>query len=109
MILQGITPAIAATFNENGDYDYESYINLIRVLIKGGVQGVTLFAIAGEYYKLSEEEEKKLVEITVDECRKGGVQSIISITKHASEIAVKWARYVQDAGADCLMLLPPFF
>ncbi|WP_332455770.1 dihydrodipicolinate synthase family protein [Petrimonas sp.] len=109
MILQGITPAIAATFKENGEYDYESYTHLIRVMIKGGVHGVTLFAIAGEYYKLTEEEEKKLVEITVEECRKGRVQSIISITKHASEVAAKWARYVQDAGADCLMLLPPFF
>lgn len=109
MTLQGITPAIAATFKDNGDLDYESYTNLIRVLIKGGVHGVTLFAIAGEYYKLTEEEERKLVEITVRECRKGGVQSIISITKHSSEVAAIWARFLQDAGADCLMLLPPFF
>ncbi|MEI6053212.1 MAG: dihydrodipicolinate synthase family protein, partial [Opitutaceae bacterium] len=28
---------------------------------------------------------------------------------HASEVAAKWAKYIQDAGADCLMLLPPFF
>lgn len=109
MFLQGITPAIAATFKENGDFDYESYTNLIRVMAKGGAHGVTLFAIAGEYYKLSEVEEKKLVEITVEECRKGGIKSIISITRHASEVAAKWAKYVQDAGADCLMLLPPFF
>lgn len=109
MFLQGITPAIAATFKENGDFDYESYTNLIRVMAKGGAHGVTLFAIAGEYYKLSEEEEKKLVEITVEECRNGGIKSIISITRHASEVAAKWAKYVQDAGADCLMLLPPFF
>jgi 4-hydroxy-tetrahydrodipicolinate synthase len=109
MTLQGITPAIAATFKENGDFDYESFTNLIRVMIRGGVHRVTLFAIAGEYYKLTEEEEKKLVEITVEECRKGGVQSIISVTKHASEIAARWARYLQDAGADILMLLPPFF
>jgi 4-hydroxy-tetrahydrodipicolinate synthase len=109
MKLQGITPAIAATFKDNGEFDYESYTKLIRVMAKGGVHGVTLFAIAGEYYKLTEEEEKKLVEITVEECRRGGIKSIISITRHASEVAAQWARYVQDAGADCLMLLPPFF
>ncbi len=49
------------------------------------------------------------MEITVEECRTGGIKSIISITRHASEVAAKWAKYVQDAGADCLMLLPPFF
>jgi dihydrodipicolinate synthase/N-acetylneuraminate lyase len=107
--LSGIVPAIASTFKDNGEFDYESYTNLLRTLAKLGVHGVALFAIAGEYYKLNEEEEKNLVEITVNECRKADITSVISITKHATEVAAKWARYVQDAGADCLMLLPPHF
>lgn len=106
---EGVYPAIASTFKENGDFDYESYTGLIRHLIKGGCHGITLFAIAGEYYKLSYEEELKLIEITVRECKAGGVKSVISVTRHASEVAAKWAKHIQDAGADCLMLLTPFF
>lgn len=109
MDIKGICPAIAATFTDTGEYDYESYKNLIWNLIQNGCHGITLFAIAGEYYKLTEEEEKNLVRITVDECRQGGVPSIISITKHATDVAIKWAKYCEDAGADSLMLLPPFF
>lgn len=109
MELKGICPAIATTFTENGDVDYESYRNLARTLIKGGCHGITLFGIAGEYYKLTEEEEKELIKITVEECRKGNVSSIISITKHATNVATRWAKYAEAAGADCLMLLPPFF
>lgn len=109
MELKGICPAIATTFTDNGDVDYDSYRNLARTLIKGGCHGITLFGIAGEYYKLTEEEEKKLIKITVEECQKGNVASIISITKHATKIATKWAKYAESAGADCLMLLPPFF
>lgn len=106
---EGVYPAIASTFTDTGAFDYTSYTHLIRHLIKGGCHGITLFAIAGEYYKLTYEEELKLIEITVGECKAGGVKSVISVTRHATEIAVEWARYIQDAGADCLMLLPPFF
>lgn len=106
---QGVYPAIASTFKENGEFDYDSFTGLIRHLIAGGCHGITLFAIAGEYYKLTYEEELKLIEIVVRECRDGGAKSVISVTRHASEVAVEWAKYIQEQGADCLMLLPPFF
>lgn len=109
MELKGICPAIVTPFTDNGDVDFESYTNLIQRLIKGGCHGITLFGIAGEYYKLTEEEEKKLIKITVAACKKGGAISIISITRHATEVAVNWAQYVEREGADCLMVLPPFF
>lgn len=109
MELKGICPAIVTPFTDNGDVDFDSYRNLCKHLIKGGCHGMTLFGIAGEYYKLTEAEEKQLIKITVEECRIGGVPSIISITRHSTELAVKWAQYVEAEGADCLMLLPPFF
>ncbi len=109
MEFKGICPAIVTPFTDHGDVDFESYRSLCKHLIAGGCHGITLFGIAGEYYKLNEIEEKQLIKITVEECRIGGVPSIISITRHATELAVKWAKYVEAEGADCLMLLPPFF
>lgn len=50
-----------------------------------------------------------MMEITIEECRNGGVPSIISITRHSTELAVQAAKEAEAAGADCLMLLPPFF
>ena len=107
--IKGICPIIATPFTANGDVDYDSMQNLLRVLAAGGCHGLTLFGIAGEYYKLSAEEMEKMAELTVCECRKAGVPSIISVTDHATEVAVKKAKYFQELGADCLMLLPPFF
>jgi 4-hydroxy-tetrahydrodipicolinate synthase len=107
--VKGIAPIIATPFTRSGEVDYESFRNLVRTLIRGGCQAVTLFGIAGEYYKLSEEESDELVKITVEECRSLHGISIISVTSHATELAVKRAKYYEDAGADMLMLLPPFF
>lgn len=107
--IKGICPIIAATFTESGEVDYKSLENLVKTLIKGGCHAVTLFGIAGEYYKLSDEERRKMVEVTVKAAKEVGGKTIISVTDHATEVAVKTAKFFEESGADCLMLLPPFF
>jgi dihydrodipicolinate synthase/N-acetylneuraminate lyase len=107
--IQGVCPIIATPFTSGGAVDTESMRHLLRALIAEGCHALTLFGIAGEYYKLSDCEKQTMIRITVDECRRAGIPSIISVTQHATELAVREARCWQDAGADCLMLLPPFF
>lgn len=106
---RGIFPIAPATFSESGAFDYESYQRAVGALLDGGCPGITLFGIAGEYYKLTHEEELQLLAITVDLCRQRGKLCIISNTRHATEVAVDWARAIERAGADCMMILPPFF
>lgn len=107
--IKGICPIIATPFTENGEVDYESLDKLVKHLIKGGCHAVTLFGIAGEYYKLTDDERKKMVEVTVKAAKEAGGKTIISVTDHATEVAVKTAKFFEESGADCLMLLPPFF
>lgn len=109
MELKGITPIIAAPFTSTGEVDYDSLRNEIYWMADQGCHGATLFGIAGEYYKLSEEESEKMVHVVVDACHKKGMPSIISVTQHATEVAIKRAKQYQEWGADSLMLLPPFF
>ena len=93
----------------DGAVDFESFRRLVRFLIGCGCPGLTLFGIAGEYYKLTEGESREMVAALVEECRRAGVPSIVSVTQHATECAVKQAQSFASAGADVLMLLPPFF
>lgn len=107
--IKGICPIIAAPFTEKGEVDYISLDKLVAVLIQGGCHAVTLFGIAGEYYKLTDEERDQMVKVCVDAAHRNGGKIIISVTDHATEVAVKRAAYYENTGADCLMLLPPFF
>ena len=107
--LTGIVPIVAAPFTETGEVDYESLRGLIQHLAKAGCNGLTLFGIAGEYYKLSDEEQLKMADVMVEECQKANIMSVISITQHSTKSAIERAQYVESIGADCLMLLPPFF
>ena len=107
--IKGICPIIATPFTKSGKVDFDSFENLVATLIQNGCHAVTLFGIAGEYYKLTEEESTRLVRLTVKQCKKYGGTSIVSVTQHATEVAVERARFYEQEGADCLMLLPPFF
>lgn len=107
--IKGICPIVAAPFTDNGEVDYESLDKLVKHLINGGCHAVTLFGIAGEYYKLSDDEREKMAQVTIKATKEVGGKTIISVTDHSTETAVKRAGQFEKMGADCLMLLPPFF
>lgn len=107
--LKGICPIIATPFTKTGLVDYDSLEQEVSFMADHGCHGVTLFGIAGEYYKLTDEESERMVRVVVETCKKKGIPSIISVTHHATEVAVQRAKHFQDCGADSLMLLPPFF
>lgn len=107
--IKGICPIVAAPFTDNGEVDYESLDKLVKHLLNGGCHAVTLFGIAGEYYKLSDDEREKMAQVTIKAAKEVGGKTIISVTDHSTEVAVKHAKHFEELGADCLMLLPPFF
>lgn len=104
----GVCPILATPFTAEGEIDLASFRREIRALVEGGCQGVTLFGIAGEYYKLTDAERQQMAEVLMAEDA-GQASRIISVTDHASEVAVQSARRFAALKPDCLMLLPPFF
>ncbi len=104
----GVCPILATPFSEAGEVDYGSLRKLSRELIRMGVSGITMFGIAGEYYKLSDREKEKMVEVVIETVG-NEVPVIVSVTSHATELAVQEARKWERIGANMLMLLPPFF
>ena len=107
--IKGICPIVASPFTDNGEVDYESLDKLVKHLLNGGCHAVTLFGIACEYYKLSDDEREKMAQVTIKAAKEVGGKTIISVTDHSTEVAVKRAKHFEELGADCLMLLPPFF
>ena len=108
-LIKGICPIVAAPFAADESVDYDSLRSLVAALARGGCHALTLFGIAGEYYKLDEAEQREMMRVTIDEAHKHGVPVIVSDTRHATTPAIAFAQEAQKAGADCLMVLPPFF
>lgn len=108
-LIKGICPIVAAPFARDESVDYDSLRNLVAALAKGGCHALTLFGIAGEYYKLDESEQREMMRVAVDEAHRHGVPVIVSDTRHSTANAVAFAKEIERAGADCMMVLPPFF
>lgn len=108
-LIKGICPIVAAPFAKDGSVDYDSLRNLVKTLAGGGCHALTLFGIAGEYYKLNEREQAEMMRVTIDEAHKHNCPVIVSDTRHSTENAVEFAKEIEKAGADCMMVLPPFF
>ena len=106
--LKGIYPILATPFQSSGELDENSFERLIEFLVVSGVHGLTLFGLAGEYYKLSDDERRALRGIFLARTQ-GRLARIVSVTEHSVEVACKRAREAAEAGADALMVMPPFF
>lgn len=107
--IKGVCPIAPAVYTDRGEVDVEDYKRCCAKLIELGAQTMTLFGIAGEYYKFDEAEERELMTATVDVCHANNAGCIISNTKHSTISAIRRAKEIEDAGADCMMVLPPFF
>jgi len=104
---RGVCPIVATPFTASGDVDESSLADQVAALEEGGCHGAILFGFAGEFYKLTEEEQGRIVQRCVAAASDDFPLSV-SITAQATTVAVDRARAAESVGADGLMLLPPF-
>ncbi|NOT61287.1 MAG: dihydrodipicolinate synthase family protein [Acidobacteria bacterium] len=105
---EGIYPIALTTFDENYEIDERSQLALINYLIDCGVHGMAIFGNASEGYALSESEKARLMPLIIKEVR-GRVPVFVSTGHTGTHVAVQLSKAAQAAGADGLMILPPYF
>lgn len=81
---------------------------LVEHILAGGVSGLFILGTTGEGPSLSYRLRKELIERT---CRqvKGRVPVLVAITDTAFVESVNIARWSADAGADAVVLAPPYY
>ena len=106
--LGGVIPILPTPFTPAGAIDEIGFSSLVEAAIQSGVNGLAMFGLASEYYKLTEPEKKLVTSLLIRQANKR-CPVIISIVSHATRVAVSEAVAAVEAGADALMVLPPFF
>lgn len=72
------------------------------------VPGVIVLGTTGEFLTVSDAERAELVEATVKHC-KGKMTVMVGATHAHTPTAVRFARDAEKAGADGLMIAPPYY
>lgn len=109
-LVRGVSPVLATPFTDDGALAVDDFRRIVRHVLATGATSVMFPGFASEYYKLSDDERHTLRDVLLAETRAdANVAAIVSVSDHATDLAVRSARAAVDAGADLVNLLPPHF
>ena len=106
--VRGLIPALVTPMTSDEALDEAGLERLLDYVIAAGAHGVFAGGTAGEPWALSVEEKIRLYEWTVGYTA-GRVPVYAGTAANCTAEAVRLAEAAQEAGADCLSVLTPFF
>jgi len=104
----GIIPAVVTPFTDENKLDVDALRQAIRFYIKNGVHGIMVNGSTGEVASLSADERKKVVEIAVEETKKG-IPVIAGTGASSTATTIELTKDAKDAGADTAMIVTPYY
>jgi 4-hydroxy-tetrahydrodipicolinate synthase len=105
---RGIVPAMVTPLTSDGKVNVGSLRKLTNHLIEGGVHGLFAVGTQGEFYALTQEEKKKVIETVVDEAR-GRVPVYAGTGAVTTREAVALTQMAEAAGASAASVITPYF
>jgi 4-hydroxy-tetrahydrodipicolinate synthase len=106
--LSGIIPALVTPFHEDESLDLATLREMVEHVIAGGVHGVFVLGSQGEFYALTDDEQRTVVEAAV-EAADNRVPVFAGASAITTRAAAGLAEQAQSAGAHAVTVLPPFF
>src|SRR5262245_25022906 len=106
--LRGIVPPMITPLRDRDTLDAAGLEKVIEHILAGGVSGLFILGTTGEGTSLSYRLRREMVEQT---CRlvKGRVPVLVGITDTAFVESATLARHAAEAGADAVVLAPPYY
>lgn len=105
--LRGINLAMQTPFDEDGSINMRVFEELVEKYIAAGVHGLVFGSGTGQHPYLTEAECNRLYEVGIK--RVAGRCNVICQTSALNlDEVVRRSKHAQSAGADALMVLPPY-
>jgi 2-keto-3-deoxy-L-arabinonate dehydratase len=104
---RGVFPVAPTPFTETGDLDLDGQRRVLDCMIDQGVDGICILANYSEQFLLTDAERDTLTELCLGHVA-GRVPVIVTTSHFSTRIAAERARKAAAAGAEMLMLMPPY-
>ena len=105
---RGIIPAMVTPVTSDGKINVEALRKLTNYLIKGGVHGLFPVGSQGEFYALTFEEKKRVIEVVVEETKRR-VPVYAGTGAVTTREAIALTKMAEEAGVSAVSILTPFF
>jgi len=106
-MFKGSIVALITPFKENR-LDESNYIKLINYHLENGTHGLVPGGTTGESPTLSIDEHKKIINLSVKEC-KNKIPVIAGTGSNSTSEAVELSKFADKAGADGLLIVTPYY
>jgi 4-hydroxy-tetrahydrodipicolinate synthase len=105
---KGIIPAMVTPITSEGKINVGALRRLTNYLIDGGVHGLFPVGSQGEFYALTFEEKKRVIEVVVEEAR-NRVPVYAGTGAITTREAIALTKMAEAAGVSAVSILTPFF
>ena len=106
--LCGIIPPVITPFRDDGEFDAESAANLCRYMIDCRMNGLFMFGSSSEGPALTAAQREQSFGIAV-EAAAGKIPIVAGVMEPTTQRVIAQARVAKDAGADGLVVCPPYY
>jgi len=107
-MFHGSMVAIITPFDAQGQFDEQSYRQLIEFQIENGTDVIVPCGTTGESATLSYEEHDRVVKTCIDQVNKR-VPVIAGTGSNSTAEAIKISQHAKELGADGLLLVSPYY
>lgn len=105
---RGIFAIPMTPFDEQDRIDEDALRAEIEFCIEAGARGLCVPVMVSEFQLLSEDERRLMIRIPVEMCRPAGIPVIANCAALNTPLAVSYARYAEEVGADAVIAMPPY-
>ena len=105
--LKGVLTFPVTPFHDDYSLDLDGLRQNVRLMLQTPIHAIVAAGGTGELYSLTQEEAKAVVRTVVEEA--AGQVPVIAGVGINTMIGIEQARAAEAAGADCLLLLPPYY
>lgn len=105
---KGIIPALYACYDDNGAVSITRTRQLVRLMLKKGVNGLYVGGSSGECIYLSKEERKQILQCVMEEAQ-GKITVIAHVACNNTQDSMELARHADFLGVDAIAAIPPIY
>ena len=106
--LRGCATALVTPFKQDGSVDEERMRALVERQIEGGVRVLVPCGTTGESVTMSEEEDRRVIQITVETAR-GRARVLAGTGSNSTTTAIGYSRAAREVGADAILVVAPYY
>jgi 4-hydroxy-tetrahydrodipicolinate synthase len=107
--LRGCATALVTPFKLDGSVDEERFVALLERQLAGGVQLLVPCGTTGESATMTEEEDRRVIELTITTARKSSARVIAGTGSNSTAAAIDYSRGAKEMGADAVLVVAPFY